>query len=102
MAQDPIDTVEQSGTASAQTNQSTINVSYNMGKAPNGTVTPNMEPSITEKKADSILEASKPSCDPVPPSSPLNGGIQQTSIIPASTMSPSKVDDDYLYTQKTG
>lgn len=104
--------------AAAGANQSTINVSHNMGKdskattivikTPGGTVTPNMKPSITgnalipatiiEKKAESMLEAYKPSWDPVPPLAPLSGSIRQTSIIQASipvpTISPSKVDDD--------
>lgn len=103
--------------ASAGVNQSTINVSHNMGKdskattivikTPGGTVTPNMKASIAgnalipatiiEKKAESMLEAYKPNWDPVPPLAPLSGSIRQTSIIasiPVPTISPSKVDDD--------
>lgn len=101
-------------------NQSTMNVSHNMGKdskaipiviktPSGGTVTPNMKAAISggnalipatiiEKKAESMLEAYKqPNWDPVPPLAPLSGSIRQTSIIasiPVPTISPSKVDDD--------
>lgn len=103
----------------AAANQSTINVSHNMGKdpkattivikTPGGTVTPNMNikasiagnalipATIIEKKAESMLEAYKPNWDPVPPLAPLSGSLRQTSIIasiPVPTISPSKVDDD--------
>lgn len=75
-------------------------------KTPTGTVPPNMKATIAghipstmiEKKAEAMLEAYKPSWDPVPPLAPLSGNsIRQTSIItsiPVPTVSPSKIDDD--------
>lgn len=77
-------------------------------KTPGGGVPSNMKSSIggntltpatmIEKKAEAMLEAYKPSWDPVPPLAPLSGNsIRQTSIItsiPVPTVSPSKTDDD--------
>lgn len=104
--------------AAASATNASINVTnINMGKepkativikTPTGTVPPNMKATIAgnalipatiiEKKAEAMLEAYKPSWDPVPPLAPLSGNsIRQTSIIasiPVPTVSPSKIDDD--------